>query len=48
MGIIQFLLLSLIILVYVVIGGGLIARMITRTAGEMKEHNVPKHEEALV
>ena len=48
MGIVQFLFLSAIILVYVVIIGGLIGRAVARNANEMKRHSGPSQEEILI
>ena len=48
MGIIQFLVLAVFVLVYVVIVGGLLARMISRNANEIKKQSHPKPEEALI
>ena len=47
MGIIQFLFLTVFVLMYVVIVGGLLARMIARNAGVRKQSN-PKPEEVLI
>lgn len=47
MGIIQFLVLTVFVLIYVIIMGGLLARMIKRNA-EIKKQNHPKPEEALI
>lgn len=48
MGIIQFLLLSFIILVYLAIVGGLIARAAIRNANQLKGHNAHAQEEILI
>lgn len=47
MGIIQFLLLMIFVLMYVSIIGGLLARIIARNV-ELKKHSHPKPEEALI
>jgi len=47
MGIIQFFVLMLFVLTYVVIFGGLLVRMIVRNA-EIKKQNDPKPEEVLI
>lgn len=47
MGIMQFFFLSLIVLVYLLIVGGLVGRMVARSANEMKKHSAPKHEEIM-
>lgn len=47
MGIIQFLVLTLFVLIYVTIIGGILARMIKRNA-EIKKQSHPKPEEALI
>ena len=48
MGIIQFLVLTLIVMVYVIIIGGLVARMVKRSAQQMKEQSAPEPEEILI
>jgi hypothetical protein len=47
MGIIQFLVLTVFVLMYVTIMGGILARMIKRNA-EIKRQNHPKPEEVLI
>ena len=47
MGIIQFLVLTIFVLIYVTIIGGIMARMIARNA-EIKKQNDPKPEEVLI
>ncbi|MGA9768806.1 MAG: hypothetical protein WBV94_07195 [Blastocatellia bacterium] len=47
MGIIQFFVLAIFVLVYVVIVGGLLARMIARNA-EVRRQSHPKPEEMLI
>lgn len=47
MGIIQFLLLMLFVLIYVTIIGGILARIIARNV-ELKKQSLPKSEEALI
>ena len=47
MGIIQFLLLTVFVLVYVMIVGGLLARMIARNA-EIRKQSNPKPEEVMI
>jgi uncharacterized membrane protein YagU involved in acid resistance len=48
MGIIQFLVLTLIIMVYVTIIGGLVARVVKRGAQEMRKRSAPETEEILI
>ncbi len=47
MGIIQFFVLTLFVLIYVMIIGGLLARLIKRNA-ELKKQSPPKPEEVLI
>ena len=48
MGIIQFIVLTLIVTVYAIIIGGLVARMVKRGAQEIKEQSAPEPEEILI
>jgi hypothetical protein len=48
MGIIQFFSLAVIILVYLAIVGGLIARVVVRSANEIKNQAAPEPEQAML